>query len=335
MADDYYATLGVPRTASADELSKAYRELARKHHPDRNPDDPAAKEKFQEATKAFEVLSDPKKREQYDRFGPAFESMGAGGAGFGGGFRGGGGPGGAAGPGGVEFDLNDLFGGGAGAGGGFADLFKQFGGGAQPGGSGPGGRGPGGRGGRPAPPRKGADLTHEITVPLNTAVVGGEAAIAISRGGGKQETLTVKVPAGIEDGKKIRLRGQGDPAPTRGGEAGDLLLTVRVAAHPVFRRTGRRLDVTAPITLAEAADGAKVDLPTPKGTITLTVPPGASSGQRLRVRGHGVDPEGDNPGDLYAELQIVLPEGLSDADRRTLAEVSARYAQDPREDLRW
>ena len=173
MADDYYATLGIGRTASADDIRKAYRQLARKYHPDLNPDDPKSKEKFQQVQAAFDVLNDPKKRELYDRYGPAFEHMG--------GQSGGGGPrpwpSGGPGGGAEAFEVNfeDLFGGGgAGGGGGFADLFKQF-----------GQRGRGGGGGRrsSAPqPARGADLEHELTVPFATAVLGGEAQIAVRRG---------------------------------------------------------------------------------------------------------------------------------------------------------
>lgn len=330
MPKDHYDVLGVSRGASADEIRKAYRELARKHHPDLNPDNADAKQKFQEVQQAFEVLNDPKKREQYDRFGHAFESMGGGpggGGGYGGGspFGGGGNPfGGGAGGQQFEFDLNDLFGGpgkGAAAGGGFADLFKQFGG------------GPRGRSAPGSAPAKGADIEHRITVPFATAMLGGEAALSLTRSGGKTENISVKIPAGVEDGKKIRLRGQGDPSPA-GGPNGDILLTINVAPHPCYKRTGKRLDVVAPITLSEAIGGAKIDVPTPKGTITLSVPPGSSSGKKLRVRGHGVQ-SGDPPGDLFVELQIVAPDSLSEQDAKTIRDVLSRYPQSPRETLRW
>jgi curved DNA-binding protein len=325
MAEDYYDTLGVARTASADDISKAYRQLARKYHPDLNPDDPKAKGKFQQVQMAFDVLNDPKKREMYDRYGASFEHAGAGAGPRGGGVppwaTGGAGPGG----GGFEVNIEDILGG---AGGGFADLFKQFGKGA--------GRGTGRRG---AAPERGADLEHELTVPFSSAVLGGEAQIAVRRGDGTVETIHVKIPAGIDNGKKIRLREQGEPG-ANGGPAGDILIKVHVAPHPQFRRTGKRLDVTLPISLLEALRGAKIDLPTPHGTITLTVPPGSSSGARLRVKGHGVRGGTGAPGDLYAELQIQLPKNLSDDDREKLAEIAARYSgntnsDNPRADLSW
>ncbi|MEX2316858.1 MAG: J domain-containing protein [Pirellulales bacterium] len=318
MAKDYYATLGVLKTASQEEIQKAFRGLARKYHPDMNPHDANAKKKFQEVQAAFEVLSDPEKRKKYDQFGSDFESVGAGG-----------GPRTwryttSSGPQTYPFDLDDLFGGGGGGGeaggGGFADLFKQFRGGA----------------GRPREARaeRGADLKHELTVPFATAVLGGEAALTVRRGNGNVETINVKIPAGIDDGKRIRLREQGE-AGVGGAPAGDILVTIRVSPHPYFRRTGNRLDVRVPVTLAEAALGAKIDVPTPHGTITLTVPPNTSSGARLRVKGHGVRPQGKPPGDLFAEIQIELPERLSDEERRQLADISDRHPQQPRAELRW
>lgn len=331
MADDYYKTLGVDKGASDDTIRTAYRELARKYHPDLNPDDESAKKKFQEATIAFEVLSDKEKRKQFDRFGHAFDPSAGGPAG--GGWPGGGPQGGfggtAGGPGGYEFDLNDLFGGGgAGAGGGaggFADLFKQFGGGA-------GGR-PAGRSGRQQP-TPGSDISHEITIPFGTAILGGETSLSLKRSGGKQGTISVKIPAGVEDGKKIRLRGQGNPSPN-GGPAGDILLVVRVASHPHYRRKGRNLEVDVPVTLAEIAEGAKIDLPTPHGVITLTIREGTTNGSRLRVKGQGVKAAKQEPGDLYAVIQLELPKDLNSEDRSLLAEISNRYPQSPREDLRW
>lgn len=320
MANDYYATLGVTRTASSDDIQKAYRKLARKYHPDMNPDDATAKKKFQEVQSAFEVLSDPEKRNRYDQFGSDFESAG-----------GGGGPRNwryttSSGPQTYPFDvndLNDLFGaGGRGAGvegGGFADLFKQFSRGAR----------------RPQQTaERGNDLRTELTVPFGTAVLGGEAALSVQRHNGELESIRVKIPAGIDDGKKIRLRGQGEPS---SGDAppGDILLTIRVSPHPHFRRIGNRLDVRVPVTLAEAALGATIDVPTPQGTISLKVPPNTSSGKRLRIKGHGVRPANQPAGDLFAEIQIVLPESLTPDERKQLADISNRYPQHPRSELRW
>lgn len=317
---DHYATLGIKRDASADDIRKAYRALARKHHPDLNPDDESAKKKFQEVQAAFDTLNDPKKKEMYDRYGDAYEQMGAGPRG---GYRPTGpGPGGGQ---SFEFDFDDLFGGGGAGvdtgGGGFADLFRQF-----------------KRGGRTEAPRRGPtrgqDVEYEITIPFNTAVSGGESNLAIQRASGKTENITVKIPQGIDDGKKIRLRGQGEDS-FGGGPSGDLLLTIRVAPHPYFQRTGKRLDVSVPVTLAEAVQGAKIDVPTPQGTISLTIPPGTSSGKKLRVKGLGVKPKSGEPGDLYAEIQIVLPPNLTDEEREQIATISQKHPQHPRAELRW
>ena len=317
MAEDYYRILGLSRGASAEEIQKAYRDLARKNHPDLNPDDKSAKEKFQKIQKAYEVLNDPKKRQMYEQFGSGFENAQAGGPqwrspGGGGGFD--------------DVDLSDLFGGGApdGASGGFSDFFRQFTGG----GPAPSGRG---RGRRPQP-RKGADIEHRLEVAFRTAISGGEAQISVRRNTGKIETISVKIPAGIEDGKKIRLRGQGEPIP--GGTPGDILITVKVAPHPSFQRNGKDLVVKVPITLGEAALGAKVDVPCPKGTISLKVPAGTSSGKRLRVKGCGV-PKRDGAGDLLAEIQIVLPEKIDDEMLAAIQKIEDRVPQTPRTALVW
>lgn len=331
MAEDYYSVLGVSRNASQSEIQKAYRELARKHHPDRNPDDKDAKKKFQRIQAAFDVLNDPQKREMYDRYGSSFESAGAGGP------RGGAawGPGGPEGgfQGFEDIDLSQFFGGG-GAGGGqggspfgdLGDIFTQF-------------RKPGrGRrttaGGTGAPPRRGADVQSELTVPFNTAILGGEVQFTLQRPTGHAETISVKIPAGIEEGKKIRLRGQGEPSPT-GGTSGDLLITIHIAPHPHFHRRGNNLYVRVPVTLPEAIDGARVDVPTPKGTVALRIPAGTSSGSKLRIKGHGVVPKTGEPGDLYAEVFIVLPKQLDDTARQLAEQLAPKYTEDPRADLRW
>jgi DnaJ-class molecular chaperone len=289
MANDYYQVLGVERTATADEISKAYRKLARKHHPDLNPDDKNAKKRFQEIQTAYDCLNDPEKRQKYDQFGPNYEQM-SGAHPFGGGFHGGAAPGG--------FDFGDIFGQGAASGVDLGDLFRQFGGAA------------GGRS-RRASPAKGQDIAAEIAVPLRTIALGGETTIQIDRNG-KRESLSVKIPAGIEPGKKIRLRGQGQPVP--GGRAGDLLLKINVEPHPYFRISGHHLELRLPISIVEAVQGARIDVPVPAGTVTLTVPPMSSSGKKLRVKGQGLKGSDGAPGDLTVELMIKLPESVPVGD---------------------
>ncbi|MBL8827295.1 MAG: J domain-containing protein [Planctomycetaceae bacterium] len=322
MADDYYKTLGVARDASAEAIGKAYRKLARKHHPDVNPDDKTAKKKFQEIQHAYDVLNDPKKRELYDRFGPGFEQAGAGASPGGGGWPGAGGmP-----PGAENVDFSQIFGAGAG---GFGDFFSQFTRGAQ---------------GRPGNGRRrrtmhelerGADVEAEVEIPFTVAILGGKQALTLNRGG-QAETITVTIPQGIEEGKKIRLRGQGQPGPVAGTDPGDLLVTIRVGSHPFFSRKGDHLYVKLPVTLREAAEGAKVDVPTPQGTVSLRVPPGTSSGAKLRVRGHGVHAKGKSePGDLYAEVQIVMPPQLTEHDLEWIRKLDERHPTTPREKLKW
>jgi DnaJ-class molecular chaperone len=327
MADDYYKTLGVNRDASAADIQKAYRKFARKYHPDLNPDDKTAKTKFQEVQRAFDVLNDPSKRELYDRYGSSFESMGAGprGGGAGGRTTWGASPEGA-----EDIDFSQLFGerfGGETAGS-FGDIFGQF-------------RRAGGRQRRgqsaQAGAQRGADVSAELEIAFTTAVLGGQAQISVRRQSGQVETINVKIPPGIDDGKKIRLRGQGEAVPQ--GTAGDILITIRVAPHPWFTRRGNDLEVRLPVTLAEAALGAKVDVPTPRGTISLRVPPGSSSGKKLRIKGHGVAPRNGEPGDLFAQIEIVLPATLDDESieliKKLDAHVESAGAQQPRRDLRW
>ena len=318
MEADYYKLLGVGKQATAEEIQKAYRSLARKYHPDINPDDQKAKEKFQQVQKAYDVLNNAETRELYDRYGSSFESMG-GAAPAGDGWQPAGGNAGF-----EDIDFSQLFGGGArytGEPGGYGDYFRRFTGGGGP------------RQGR-RPQTRGADLKHELEVPFQTAVLGGEAQVNVQRPSGKLESITVKIPAGIENGKSIRLRGQGEPSGS-GAPAGDLLIKIHVAAHPFFRRLGKDLEVDIPVTLAEAALGAKVDLPAPKGVITLTIPPGTSSGRRLRVRGHGVQSVNGGPGDLFAEVQIVLPDKLDTESEALIRQFDERNELLPRKDLRW
>jgi DnaJ-class molecular chaperone len=312
MAEDYYKTLGVDRGAAASDIQKAYFELARKYHPDLNPDDKTAKQKFQEVQKAFEVLSDPAKREMYDRYGSAFEQAAAGA-----GPRGPRGSRRTAAPEFEEFDFSQIFGGGGfepGEGGGFADFFSQF----RRGGAG------GARAARPTAAQ------YEIEIPFQTAVTGGQVQLELTRSSGKHETVAVRIPAGIEDGKKVRLRGQGEPK----GEA-DLLVKVKVAPHAFFQRRGDHLDVRVPVTSGEAALGAKIDVPSPHGTITVRVPAGASSGAKLRVKGQGVRAKGRPPGDLFVELQIVLPKQLDSESQDLIRRFNERNPQQPRTELRW
>ena len=311
MADDHYQILGVSRTATSDDIQKAYREMARKYHPDLHPDDDAAKEQFKKVQTAFDVLNDPSKREMYDRYGSSFEGVGAGGGGGGwspqgqaGGFQSGG-----------EVDLESLFGGG-----GFADLF-----------------GGGKRRTRRNPRTPGEDITANIRIPFQLAIDGGKTEVRFERDN-KHETLSITIPQGIPDGSRMRLRGQGRPG-RGGGAAGDLLLEVNVEQHAVYHREGDTLAVSLPISLSEALEGAKVDLPTPWGTISLRIPEGTSSGKKLRAGGMGVRHANGSKGDLIAEVQIVLPVSDDEAASKALLDsakiVEASVQEDPRAAIKW
>jgi DnaJ-class molecular chaperone len=306
MADDFYQVLGVKKDAPADEIRKAYRKLSRENHPDVKPDDKAAAEKFKKVQEAYAVLGDAEKRAQYDRFGHAFNQAGGGRT-----------PPWTGGPGGGPIDLGDLFGEGVDLG----DLFGGFGRGG--GGFGGGRRGPSAR------PSKGQDLRAEITVPFLVAAEGGQHEVSVNRAG-RSERITVKIPAGLADGSTIRLSGEGHPG-SAGGPAGDLLLTIRIAPHPYFRRDGNDLSVEVPITPAEGALGAKVEAPTlSEGTVVVTLPPGTSSGRKLRLRGKGIpDRKTGARGDLYVIAKIVLPDSLSN-EQRELFEKLRTLDRDPR-----
>jgi curved DNA-binding protein len=310
---DYYKTLGVSRTATKEEIRKAYKKIARENHPDVKPDDKAAGERFKQATEAYEVLGDEDKRKQYDQFGAAYRHAG-GAAGSPFGQRGGSGPIDLSDLFGGEFDLGDLFGGGAG--GGFRGGFRR--------GAGPQ-RGP--------QPMRGQDIRTVIQVPFHVSAVGGSHDITIQRGG-EIEKLEVKIPAGIKPGGALRLSGKGEPG-RNGGAAGDLLVTVEIAAHPYFRREGNNVLVDLPLTLTEAALGAKVDVPTLTGEqVTLTIPPGTPSGARLRLKGKGFpDQKSKQPGDQFVVVKIVPPKGLSDSARELLQQFANEVPQAPREGL--
>lgn len=310
--DDLYKVLGVSRTASANDIRKAYKKLAKQYHPDRNKGDEKAAEKFKEVQDAYAVLSDENKRAQYDRFGTTHTSS----AGRGGGYNwSGGGPGGgAAGP----IDLGDLFGSFFGGGGGSFDSARGgFGGGAQA---------------PPQRPEKGENVQIEIEVPFQVAAEGGEHLITLNRNG-KRESISAKIPAGIEYGKSIRLAGEGHPG-RHGGPYGDLLVTVKYSKHPVFRREGNNLVVDLPITPAEAVLGAKVEVPTlSEGEVVMTVPPGTSSGAKLRLREKGVvNPRTKERGDQFVLIKVVVPKEPSAEERDLYEQLKNIETHHPRAD---
>jgi curved DNA-binding protein len=307
MAIDYYKVLGVERTASAEEISKAYRKLARKFHPDLNPDDKNAKKRFQEIQQAYDCLNDSEKRKLFDQYGSSYEQFGGRPP-----FEGGHPRGGAGGPGAAGFDFGEIFGQGAAGGVDLGDIFRQFGGGGSPNRT------------RRSASTKGQDISAEIAVPLRTIIQGGETQIQLDRGG-KMESIAVKIPAGIEPGKKIRLRGQGQPA--NGGKPGDLLLKINVESHPFFKIAGNNIELRLPISIPEAVKGAKIDVPTPAGTVTLTIPPMSSSGKKLRIKGQGLKASDGTAGDMTVELLIKLPEAAPEGPEGNVDSWGAAYAK--------
>ena len=328
MTKDFYAVLGVAKDADSAAIKKAYRNLAKKYHPDRNPDDAAAAEKFKEIGEAYAVLSDAKERQQYD----AIRSMAGGGARFTSGTGGGAGAG-------FEDIFSSMFGGGGGnvrfttSGGADPDideLLRQFG--AAGGAGGFGGRrsrGPfgfGGFGSQPEPV-KGPDVVTSATLSLRDAVAG--TTVELTADG---RTMTVRIPAGVHNGQKIRLRGKGRPG-RDGGENGDMVITITVAKHPVYSIDGVNLRMDLPVTLREAALGATVEVPLLDGTTTrIKVKAGTSSGTVMRVRGKGVVTS-KKTGDLLVTVQVAVPRKLSRAAKEALEAFDAAMESDPRASL--
>ena len=374
---DYYKALDVSKTATADEIKKSYRKLARKYHPDANKGDPKAEERFKEISEAYNTLSDTKRRKEYDDARSLFGS---------GGFR----PPGQGGAGGFPFDLGDLFGGGSGtgtttsSGGRLGDLF--------------GGMFGGGRPGTQTRPRRGTDVETETTLSFHDAIDGatvslrltGEGACPTCHGTGAKSgsmprvcpncqgtgqtsrnlgsyalsepctecrgrglvvddpcpdcsgsgramssrTIQARIPAGVSDGQRIRLRGKGAPG-ERGGPAGDLYVRVHVAPHPIFGRSAANLTVTVPVTFTEAALGAEIKVPSLRGVpVSVRIPAGTPSGRTFRVRGKGARRKDGTNGDLLVTVVVQVPQNLNSGARHALESFrDATAGEDPREDL--
>ena len=326
---DFYAILGVPADADATAVKKAYRKLARKLHPDQKPGDKAAEKRFKEIGEAYAVLSSPEERKQYD----AIRSMSHGGACFTSGGPGGSGAG-------FEDVFSNLFGGGGdgrnvrfntGRGGGQPNIEDLLGG--MFGQQGEYGGGPGqqgyGRFGAAAGPRRGADIEAQTTLSFRDAVEG--ATVTLSSANGSR--ITARIPVGVKDGQKIRLRGKGNPG-DQGAPAGDLMLTVHVKPHAVFGRDGENLSVDLPVTFAEAALGATVSVPTLSGDpVKVRIAPGTPNGRVLRVKGRGIAAK-NHTGDLLAKVSVAVPHRLSDKAREAVEVLRAEDADaDPRADV--
>lgn len=315
---DYYKVLGVSKTASADEVKTAYRKLARQYHPDVNKA-PDAADRFKEATAAYDVLSDPQKRRMYDQFGHAgvgaegppgprggprvqWQTRGPGAPGF-------------AGPGAPGSDFEDVFSSSPFSGMSLEQLLAALSGGMRP---------PGGRRSEPAP-----TVDHPVTLEFLQAASGCTIALQLTRPDGSTETLRVKVPPGVDEGSRIRLRGQG-------GGGSDLYIVTHVRPHPHFRRDGNDITIDLPVSVTEAAEGASITVPTVDGPAVLKVPPATSSRSRLRLRGKGAtDPKTGKRGDQYAVVRIVLPKKISAEGLKLLRQFAETDPIHPRENTGW
>jgi curved DNA-binding protein len=317
---DPYAVLGVPRTATDDEIRSAYRKLARKFHPDVNQGDKKAEERFKEISAANDVLGDAEKRKLFDEFGEASLRSGfdaeqarnyqkwAGG--FGGGSGGGAGAyargagggnpfGGFQGGGAQEFEFGDIFG----------DLFE--------------------RGSRRQRSQRGRDVTANVEIDLIQAIRGSEVQLRIP---GRDDTVTVRIPPGADNGSKLRVPGGGSPG-AAGHPPGDLLIETVVRPHPYFRRSGLDLSVTLPVTLDEAYNGANVEVPTPDGMVNLRVPPHSQTGDRLRLKARGIQ-RGETRGDIYVDLQVRMPDKPDEKLAEALRNAKSAYSESLRDKIR-
>jgi curved DNA-binding protein len=313
---DYYGVLGVSSSASQDEIKRAYRAKAKQYHPDRNPNDPSAEQKFKEVQQAYSVLRDPKKRAEYDQFGEAGVGRWA------------------TDPRGQKVyqwggrstvnveDLEDLmsaFGGGR-----PASVFEEFFGGRQ-------------RGRAPASaPQRGADEESPISLTFEQAIHGATVSVSLrSKAAQRTESLEVKIPPGVGDGQKIRLKAKGHPG-LNGGRPGDLFLVCSVRPHPYFTRRGADVYLDVPVTSSEAALGARIEVPSLDGRVTVTLPPGTSSGAKLRLRRRGVKkPGSDQRGDQYVVISVVTPKDLTEEQRTLFEKLREHDPPDPRVGCDW
>ncbi len=291
---DYYKVLGVSEEATTGEIKKAYKKLARKYHPDLHPGDKSMEAKFKEINEAQSVLTDPKKRADYDYAGKeVFEPV------MGGPFNAGGRGG---------FSMGGM--------GGIEDLFSAM---------------FEGRGG-PAPPRRGTDIESAMEIDFMQAALGSEFKITVTRGK-KREKITVKIPAGVDDGSKVKLKGKGNPG-VKGAGAGDLYIVTRVKSHPYFSRKGSKIYLDVPITIKEALLGALITVPTLTGTTTVKVPPGTKGGQKLRLKKEGVKGvKGQGRGDMYLNIMISVPKPINKRSRELIEEFSKINTYEPRSGL--
>ncbi len=309
---DLYQTLGVSRTATAEEIKKAYRKLAMQYHPDKNPGDKRAEDKFKEITQAYDVLSDQEKRTNYDRFGQAdfqgFQGFGrgagaAGAGGFGGNYGGG------------QYtgaDFQDIFGDV------FGDIFGQARGST--------------RGGSTRRPQKGADLRYTLNVTLEESALGTEKVISFFRQNkGKEESakISVKVPAGIKEGQRLKLSSEGD-TPSAGGAAGDLYVIIQIQDHPLFKRDQDDILLELPLNFTDAILGTTVEIPTLTGQVALKIPAGTHTGQLFRLKSKGIPKsKHSDGGDMIVKIIVDTPQGISGKDRELIEQLSESLSETP------